>query len=65
MGQMWAYPVVLGLGFSLAIFAGGVSSAITISRNDGLGFPAMMVAPAIMTFPIAAVERRVGRSIGR
>ena len=65
MGQMWAYRVVLGLGFSLAIFAGGISSAITISRNDGLGLPAMMVAPAIMTFPIAAIERGVELSIGR
>ena len=62
---MWAYPVVLGLGFSRAIFAGGVSGAITISRDDELGFPAIMVGPAIRTFPIAAIERRVGLSIGR
>ena len=59
MGQMWAYRVVLGLGFSLAIFAGGISSAITISRNDGVNFS------AITAFPIAAVERWVAFPVGR
>ena len=64
-GIVITIAVGLGLGLNLAIFTGGVFSAITISRSDRMSLPAMMVAPAIIAFPIAAVERRVAFPVGR
>ena len=54
-----------GSASHLALSAGDVPSGMTISRGDGLSFAAMMIAPAIIALPIAAVGRRVVFPIGR
>ena len=54
-----------GSASHFALSAGDVPSGMTISRGDGLSFAAMMIAPAIIALPIAAVGRRVVFPIGR